>query len=128
MDAGAPFKPRAVARELSKPMRIALIFAAALALAACSKSNDGNVQTDLHETGNDLKAAASSVRNDPDIKQVGEDAKQTAEDAAAQLKKAGAELKDQAQDAADKTKAEAHKAGDQARDSADNLRNNRSSN
>ena len=53
-------------------------------------------------------------------KQAGDDAKQTAEDAAAQLKKAGAELKVQAEDAADKTKAAAHKAGDQARDSADN--------
>jgi len=109
-------------------MRLAIILAAALALAACSKSNDGNVQADLHDTGNDLKAAASSVRNDPDIKQAGEDAKQTADDAAAQLKKAGAELKVQAEDAADKTKAAAHKAGDDARNSADNLRDNRSSN
>ena len=119
MGIGAPFKPRAFAREL-KPMRLAVILAAVLALAACSKSNDGNVQADLHDTGNDLKAAANSVRNDPDIKQVGEDAKQTAADAAAQLKEAGADLKIQAQDAADKAKVEAHKAGDQARDSADN--------
>ena len=120
MGTSAPFKPSGFRPGASKPMRIAIILAAALALAACSKSNDGNVQADLHDTGNDLKAAANSVRNDPDIKQVGEDAKPTAADAAAQLKEAGADLKIQAQDAADKAKVEAHKAGDQARDSADN--------
>jgi hypothetical protein len=120
MGAGAPFKPSGFRPGALKPMRIAIILAAALALAACSKSNDGNVQADLHDTGADLKAATNSVRNDPDIKQVGEDAKQTAADAAVELKKAGAGLKVQAQDAADKTKAEAHKAGDQARDSTDN--------
>jgi hypothetical protein len=105
-----------------------LVIATALLVVACSKSDDTSVQRDLHDTGHDLAAAANKVRDDPDIKQVGADARQTAADAAAELKKAGADVKDQAQDAAAKAKVEveAHDAGDQARDSADRLRDNRS--
>jgi hypothetical protein len=103
-----------------------LVIATALLVVACSKSDDTSVQRDLHDTGHDLAAAANKVRDDPDIKQVGADARQTAADAAAELKKAGADVKDQAQYAAAKAKVEAHDAGDQARDSADRLRDNRS--
>ena len=107
-------------------MRLALILVAALAASACSKSDDASVQRDLRDTGHDLAAATNKVRNDPDIRQAGEDARQTAADAAAGLKKAGAEAKGQAQDAAAKAKVDARQAGDQARDSADSLRDNRS--
>ncbi len=107
-------------------MRLTVILAIALMATACSKSDDANVQHDLHDTGHDLAAAANKVRDDPDIKQAGADARQTAADAAAELKKAGAEVKDQAQDAAAKAKIDARQAGDQARDSANSLRDNRS--
>jgi hypothetical protein len=107
-------------------MRLAMVLVVALAATACSKSDDSNVQRDLHDTGHDLAAATNKVRNDPDIKQVGEDAHQTAADAAAELKKAGGELKTQAQDAAAKAKVEARQGGDQAGGSADRLRDNRS--
>ena len=104
-------------------MRLALlVIATGLLVVACSKSDDASVQRDLKDTGHDLAAAANKVRNDPDVRQAGADARQTAADAAAELKKAGAEVKDQAQDAAAKTKDEAHQAGDQARGS---LRDNR---
>jgi hypothetical protein len=103
-----------------------LVIATALIVVACSKSDDASVQRDLHNTGHDLAAAANKVRDDPDIRRAGDDARQTAADAAAELKKAGAEAKVQAEDAAAKAKVEAHAAGDQARGSVDSLRDNRS--
>jgi Tfp pilus assembly protein PilP len=107
-------------------MRLALILVAALAASACSKSDDASVQRDLRDTGHDLAAATNKVRNDPDIRQAGEDARQTAADAATGLKKAGAEAKAQAEDAAAKAKVDAHQAAGQARGSVDRLSDNRS--
>jgi len=107
-------------------MRLAIVLVVALAATACSKSDDSSVQRDLHDTGHDLATATNKVRNDPDVKQVGEDARQTAADAAAELKRAGGELKTQAQDAAAKAKVDARQADDQARGSVDRLRDNRS--
>jgi hypothetical protein len=107
-------------------MRLAMILVVALAASACSKSNDTSVQRDLHDTGHDLAVATNKVRNDPDIRQVGEDARQTAADAGAELKKAGGDLKTQAQDAAAKAKVEARQAGDQTHGSSDRPRDNRS--
>ena len=95
-------------------MRAFLIVLVAIGCVACSKH-------DADKTGADLKAAASDIKNDPAVKQLGQDVKVAAKttgaelkagasEAGAQIKKAGADVKQSADEAGDKAKAETDKA------------------
>ena len=60
----------------------AILFA--ILCVSCSKS-------DADKTSNDLKAAASDIKNDPAVKQVGQDVKMAAKDTGEQIKKGAAD-------------------------------------
>jgi len=84
-------------------MRMLVAVLIAVSCVACSKA-------DMSKTSSDLKAAASDIKHDPAVKQLGADIKVAAKDtgdeikkgaadAKVGLKKAGADLKDSAQKA-----------------------------
>lgn len=105
-------------------MRIGVVIAMFLALAACSKSDDTRLKQDMRGVGTDLKAAASSVRSDPDIKAVGAEGRRTAEDAAIALKNSANDAKAMAQGAAHEAKTDADQAAHDTRHAADDVRHN----
>ncbi len=99
-------------------MRAFLVVLIAVGCVACSKH-------DADKTSADIKAAASDIKNDPAVKQVGQDIKVAAKttgaelkagaaEAGAQIKKAGADVKESADAAGDKAKADAHEAKEKA--------------
>jgi len=106
---------------------LAAVAVAAFAAAACSPSDQAEVKADVQEAADQVKDAARSVANDPDIKEAGQALKNVAADAGASVKDAAAEVKAASRDAAadakvatqeaaDKTKRAAAAAGDAARE------------
>ncbi len=83
-------------------MRALLLIPLALVCVGCSKAT-------VHQTSNDLKAAASDIKNDPAVKRLGSDMKVAAKDA-------GTEVKHDAAAA----KVELSKVGSDAKHSVDN--------
>ena len=90
-------------------MRALTIVLLAVACVGCSKAV-------VHQTSNDLKAAATDIKNDPAVKRLGTDAKIAVRDAGAEVKKDAAVAKVEAQKAGNDAKTEAHKAGDEAKE------------
>lgn len=109
--------------------KLVLLSCAVLALgaAACSKSTQDKTSADLKAAGGDVKDAAKSVVATPAVKDLGQDIKQGAHeaadktkdavhDAAPELKQAGADLKEGAKKAGADVKSGADKAKDKADD------------
>ena len=100
-------------------MRALVAILIAISCAACSKA-------DVSKTSSDLKTAASDIKHDPAVKQLGTDIKVAAKDTGAEikigaadakvgLKKAGADLKDSAQ----KAKSDINDKSDKAEDKSE---------
>ena len=105
-------------------MRLILIAGLCLAAAACSRSDEAKVQEDTRAAGHDLADAAQKVKNDPTVRQTGEDAKHVAHDAAVALRKGAAEAEVKTGQAMIDTGDKAKRAADQAAaDSSDHSRN-----
>ena len=96
-------------------MRLILIAGLCLAAAACSRSDEAKVQEDTRAAGHDLADAARKVKDDPTVRQTGEDAKQAAHDAAVALRKGAAEAEVKTGQAMIDTGDKAKRAADQAR-------------
>jgi hypothetical protein len=73
-------------------MRIVMIAALCLAAAACSRSDNAQLQHDTKAADHDLNAAASDVKNNPDVKQAAADAKDAGHDAAVALRAGAADV------------------------------------
>jgi hypothetical protein len=101
--------------------KIVLVSLAALAvgLAGCSKPTQEKTSADLKAAGHQIGDAAKSVADTPELKAVGQDLKQGAQEAADKtktaVKDAGPELKKAGAD----LKAGAHKAGEDVKSGAD---------
>jgi len=101
-------------------MRIAitLTLAAALAMTACSRANQTQIKEGAQATGADLQAAASTIKNDPDIKQAGTAIKESVVEDSAAIKQAAVAAGDAAKDAAAKTRDATLLAADKTRAAA----------
>jgi hypothetical protein len=80
-------------------MRLTLLTALCLALAACSPSDEHKTTNDLKETAGNLGGAIKQAVNSPSGAALKEDAKDLAGDLGKALKKGAGELKEGAQDA-----------------------------
>ncbi|MBV9511935.1 MAG: hypothetical protein JO303_16805 [Caulobacteraceae bacterium] len=88
-------------------MRAAVLTGLCLALAACSKSTTTNIQNDIHNAGQYLKAGVQDIKDDPAWKHAGED-----------FKEAGHEAGSGLQHGADQAGDDARRAGQDIRDHA----------
>ena len=108
---------------------ITLLVAAGLAvlsLAACSDKHATEIKEGAQAAGADIKDAAKSISNDPDVREAGTALKESSKEAAADLKVAAGKAVDKAQEvgakAGEETKetaadinADAKKAGSDAK-------------
>ncbi len=85
-------------------MRAAVLACLCLALAGCSKSATTNIQYDIHNAGQQLKAGVVDIKNDPAWKHAGD-----------AFKQAGHEAGDGLRQGADQVGVAAHHAGDDIR-------------
>jgi hypothetical protein len=99
-------------------MRPLLFGLCALSLAACSRSDNHQLQHDVRSVGADLSADARQVTHDPNIRQVGADLHAAARDADQRLHQTA----DQARLAADEARERARLAADKAREQAQRAR------
>jgi hypothetical protein len=101
--------------------KIVLVSLAALAvgLAGCSKPTQEKTSADLKAAGHQIGDAAKSVAATPELKAVGTDIKQGAQEAAAKTKEAVKDAGPQLKKAGQDLKEGAHKAGDDIKSSAD---------
>ena len=100
-------------------MRAAILTCLCLALAGCSKSTTTNIQNDIHNAGQNLKAGVEDIKDDPAWKHAGEDFKQAGHEAGAGLqhgvdqtgddaRRAGQDIKDDAHQTAQDVKHDLH--------------------
>ena len=84
-------------------MRSFIVILIAIFACSCSKA-------DANKTSSDIKAAARSVKNDPQVKTAASDLKKAAKDAGVQIKKGAIEAKEGLQQAGAEAKRSADKA------------------
>lgn len=93
-------------------MRAFLSIVLAIFCVSCSKA-------DVNKTTADLKTAASHVKNDPAVKELGSDIKEAAKDTGQTLKKAGANAKEGLQKAGADIKQSAEKTKQEVKSDTD---------
>lgn len=96
-------------------MRAAALICLCLALAACSKSTTTNIQYDIHNAGDELRAGVQHIKNDPAWRRAGDAFKQAGHEAGSGLQRGagqvGAETRHAGQDIHD----DAHRTTDDVR-------------
>ncbi len=97
---------------------LAAVAVVALGTAACSQSDQAEVKADVQDAADQVKDAAQSVANDPDIQEAGQALKDVAADAGASVKDAAAEVKAAGQDAAAEAKIATQEAADKTKRAA----------
>jgi len=99
-------------------MRILTIIAMCAAASACSQAEQDKAQHQANVAASEIKQAAETVANDPDVKAAASSAKEAAKDAGNELKEAakdaGNQIK-QAGDASNDQAAAGHAGGDAKR-------------
>lgn len=85
--------------------------AVALTLGACSQEHADKVKDGAKAAAADVKDAAHTIANDPDVKEAGTAIKEASRETAAELKAAAGDAKDKAQELGAKAGAETREAG-----------------
>ena len=97
-------------------MRVLAVALACLAITACSKSTTADLSHDVKDAGHELGAEAVKIKNDPDVRKAGDDAKKVGHDIAVSVKQDAATAKVEADKAGDKAKRTAADVKDDVKD------------
>jgi gas vesicle protein len=100
--------------EGAQPMRkliiVAVLAAAGLSAAACSREDRTDIKEGAVATGEEIKEAADDIVDNPEVKEAGAAVANAGEEAAGAVKEAAADVQDGVADASDEAQREADEA------------------